>query len=50
MRTYQPCAASPLFFQSAVRTIWRLTLEESARCLQCDLRLKIKAVKFWGNY
>ena len=23
---------------------------ESARCLQCDLRLKIKAVKFWGNY
>lgn len=23
---------------------------ESARCLQCDLRLKIKPVKFWGNY
>ncbi len=23
---------------------------ESARCLQCDLRLKIKEVKFWGNY
>ncbi|MBN1190185.1 MAG: FAD-dependent oxidoreductase [Dehalococcoidales bacterium] len=23
---------------------------ESGRCLQCDLRLKIKAVKFWGNY
>ena len=23
---------------------------ESARCLQCDLRLKIKAVKFWGSY
>jgi len=23
---------------------------ESARCLQCDLRLKIKTVKFWGNY
>lgn len=24
--------------------------EESARCLQCDLRLKIKAVEFWGSY
>jgi formate dehydrogenase (NADP+) beta subunit len=23
---------------------------ESGRCLQCDLRFKIKAVKFWGNY
>jgi len=23
---------------------------ESKRCLQCDLRLKITAVKFWGNY
>ncbi len=23
---------------------------ESARCLQCDLRLKIKTVKFWGSY
>ncbi len=23
---------------------------ESERCLQCDLRLKIQAVKFWGNY
>ncbi|HLA82513.1 MAG TPA: ferredoxin, partial [Thermoleophilia bacterium] len=23
---------------------------ESERCLQCDLRLKIKTVKFWGNY
>jgi formate dehydrogenase (NADP+) beta subunit len=23
---------------------------ESGRCLQCDLRLKIKPVKFWGNY
>lgn len=29
-----PVAASPLFFQSAVRTIWRLTLEESARWLR----------------
>jgi formate dehydrogenase (NADP+) beta subunit len=25
-------------------------LFESGRCLQCDLRLKIKPVKFWGNY
>jgi formate dehydrogenase beta subunit len=25
-------------------------LEESQRCLQCDLRLKIKPVKFWGDY
>jgi NADPH-dependent glutamate synthase beta subunit-like oxidoreductase len=23
---------------------------ESARCLQCDLRQKIKPVKLWGNY
>jgi formate dehydrogenase (NADP+) beta subunit len=23
---------------------------ESKRCLQCDLRLKMKPVKFWGNY
>jgi formate dehydrogenase (NADP+) beta subunit len=23
---------------------------ESQRCLQCDLRLKITPVKFWGNY
>jgi formate dehydrogenase beta subunit len=23
---------------------------ESRRCLQCDLRMKITAVKFWGNY
>ena len=23
---------------------------ESSRCLQCDLRLKIKAVEFWGSY
>ncbi len=25
-------------------------LEESQRCLQCDLRLKIAAVKFWADY
>jgi formate dehydrogenase (NADP+) beta subunit len=25
-------------------------LKESERCLQCDLRLKIRAVKFWGDY
>ncbi len=25
-------------------------LEEARRCLQCDLRLKIKPVKFWGEY
>ena len=24
--------------------------EESARCLQCDLRLKLQQVKFWGSY
>lgn len=23
---------------------------EAARCLQCDLRMKITVVKFWGNY
>jgi formate dehydrogenase beta subunit len=25
-------------------------VHESKRCLQCDLRLKITPVKFWGNY
>jgi formate dehydrogenase (NADP+) beta subunit len=25
-------------------------LAEARRCLQCDLRLKIKAVKFWSSY
>ena len=25
-------------------------VRESERCLQCDLRLKITTVKFWGNY
>jgi NADPH-dependent glutamate synthase beta subunit-like oxidoreductase len=25
-------------------------LEEAHRCLQCDLRLKITSVKFWGSY
>ncbi|MCL6476945.1 MAG: FAD-dependent oxidoreductase [Peptococcaceae bacterium] len=25
-------------------------LKESRRCLQCDLRLKISAVKFWADY
>ncbi len=24
--------------------------QESARCLQCDLRLKLQQVKFWGSY
>ena len=24
--------------------------QESARCLQCDLRLKLRPVKFWGSY
>ncbi len=24
--------------------------DESKRCLQCDLRMKITTVKFWGNY
>ncbi|OFW58729.1 MAG: ferredoxin [Actinobacteria bacterium RBG_16_64_13] len=24
--------------------------DESTRCLQCDLRLKIKTVEFWGSY
>lgn len=23
---------------------------EANRCLQCDLRLKITQIKFWGNY
>jgi hypothetical protein len=24
--------------------------QESKRCLQCDLRLKMTKVKFWGDY
>ena len=24
--------------------------EESERCLRCDLRLKLRTVKFWGSY
>jgi formate dehydrogenase beta subunit len=27
-----------------------VAIGESERCLQCDLRLKITPVKFWGNY
>ncbi|HUL28854.1 MAG TPA: FAD-dependent oxidoreductase, partial [Thermodesulfobacteriota bacterium] len=27
-----------------------MAVAESHRCLQCDLRLKIKPVKFWGDY
>jgi formate dehydrogenase (NADP+) beta subunit len=38
-------------FNSLVRDMPSEAVEcESGRCLQCDLRLKIKAVKFWGNY
>ena len=25
-------------------------ISESSRCLQCDLRLKITPVRFWGDY
>ena len=25
-------------------------IAESHRCLQCDLRLKMTPVKFWGDY
>jgi NADPH-dependent glutamate synthase beta subunit-like oxidoreductase/ferredoxin/Pyruvate/2-oxoacid:ferredoxin oxidoreductase delta subunit len=28
----------------------RMADDESKRCLQCDLRLKMTPVKFWGNY
>ncbi len=28
----------------------KTALEETRRCLQCDLRLKITRVKFWGDY
>jgi len=38
-------------FDKVVRDIDDKTAdEESERCLQCDLRLKIQSVKFWGNY
>ncbi len=38
-------------FTKVVRDIDEKTAtEESERCLQCDLRLKITSVKFWGNY
>jgi len=28
----------------------KAAVAESHRCLQCDLRLKIKAVEFWGSF
>jgi hypothetical protein len=28
----------------------KAAVAESHRCLQCDLRLKITPVKFWGDY
>jgi len=38
-------------FEKVVRDMDEKTAtEESERCLQCDLRLKITSVKFWGNY
>ncbi len=38
-------------FGKVVRDMDEKTAEgESKRCLQCDLRLKITSVKFWGNY
>jgi len=27
-----------------------MAADEAGRCLQCDLRLKIARVKFWGDY
>ena len=27
-----------------------IAVEESQRCLQCDLRLRITPVRFWGDY
>jgi NADPH-dependent glutamate synthase beta subunit-like oxidoreductase/ferredoxin len=38
-------------FQGIVRTLDEdAAIAESSRCLQCDLRLKITPVKFWGEY
>jgi formate dehydrogenase (NADP+) beta subunit len=38
-------------FQTVVKTIdEQAAVEEAGRCLQCDLRLKITPVKFWGEY
>jgi hypothetical protein len=28
----------------------KAAVAESHRCLQCDLRLKMTPVKFWGDY
>ena len=38
-------------FREVLRTLDEDTaVEEARRCLQCDLRLKITPVKFWGEY
>ena len=38
-------------FQGIVRTLDEdAAVAESNRCLQCDLRFKIRRVKFWGEY
>lgn len=38
-------------FCSLTQTLDELeAVEESSRCLQCDLRLKISPVRFWGDY
>lgn len=38
-------------FEEAVEAFDKTSANmESGRCLQCDLRLKLKKVKFWGDY
>ena len=53
-RTMTPCAEKEsrlLSFQRVLGTLdEQAAVEESRRCLQCDLRLKITPVKFWGEY
>ncbi len=49
--TYVPVEERLGNFYKTVKDIDRETANnESERCLQCDLRLKIKSVEFWSSY
>jgi formate dehydrogenase beta subunit len=53
-RCEEPCLMPEERLQSFCKVICDMEEEtaayESKRCLQCDLRLKMRPVKFWGNY
>jgi NADPH-dependent glutamate synthase beta subunit-like oxidoreductase len=53
-RAMSPCAGAEdrlHDFREVLQTVDEETaVQESGRCLQCDLRLRITPVKFWGEY